>query len=62
MGSDRIAAEADWRDGIHAFRAKTLQRIQHLEAQLEMLMIRIRDLEEPPKAPHPPKKEEEMKL
>jgi small-conductance mechanosensitive channel len=62
MYSDKLAAEADWKDGIHAFRAKTLERIQHLEAQLEMLMIRIKDLEEPPKAPHPPKKEEEMKL
>ena len=62
MGSDRIAEEADWKDGIGAFRAKALERIQHLEAQVEMLMIRIRDLEEPPKAPHPPKKEEEMKL
>ena len=62
MGNDRMADEADWKDGIHAFRLKALQRIQHLEAQLEMLMIRIRDLEEPPKAPHPPKQEEEMKL
>ena len=62
MGNDRIAEEADWKDGIGAFRTKALQRIQHLEAQLEMLMIRIRDLEEPPKAPHPPRQEEEMKL
>ena len=62
MGNDRIAEEADWRDGIGAFRTKALQRIQHLEAQIEMLMIRIRDLEEPPKAPHPPRQEEEMKL
>jgi hypothetical protein len=52
MGSDRIAVEADWKDGIHAFRAKTLERIQHLEAQLEMLIERIKWLEEPPKAPH----------
>jgi hypothetical protein len=62
MGSDRMAEEADWKDGIGAFRTKTLHRIQHLEAQLEMLMIRIRDLEEPPKAPRPPRQEEEMKL
>ena len=62
MYRDKIGDEADWKDGIGAFRAKALERIQHLEAQVEMLMIRIRDLEEPPKAPHPPKKEEEMKL
>ena len=62
MYSDKLTDEADWKDGIHAFRLKTLQRIQNLEAQIEMLMIRIRDLEEPPKAPHPPKQEEEMKL
>ena len=59
---DKMAEEADWKDGIGAFRIKALQRIQHLEAQLEMLMIRIRDLEEPPKAPHPPRQEKEMKL
>ena len=59
---DKMAEEADWKDGIGAFRTKTLQRIQHLEAQLEMLMIRIKDIEEPPKAPHPPRQEEEMKL
>tara|TARA_R110002110_G_scaffold142632_1_gene330913 strand:+ start:1496 stop:1684 length:189 start_codon:yes stop_codon:yes gene_type:complete len=62
MGNDRIADEADWKDGIGAFRAKALERILHLEAQVEMLMIRIKDLEEPPKAPHPPKEMEEMKL
>ena len=54
-----MADEADWKDGIHAFRLKALQRIQNLEAQIEMLMIRIKDLEEPPKAPHTPIKKEE---
>jgi len=62
MYNDKLTEEADWKDGIGAFRAKALERIQHLEAQIEMLIIRIRDLEEPPKAPHPPRQEEEMKL
>ena len=62
MRSERLTEDFDWKDGIGAFRTKALIRIQHLEAQVEMLMIRIKDLEEPPKAPHPPKQEEEMKL
>jgi hypothetical protein len=62
MYSEKLADEADWKDGIHAFRAKTLERILKLEAQIEMLMERIVWLENPPKAPHPPKEEEEMKL
>ena len=62
MYNDKLTDEADWKDGIGAFRVKALERILHLEAQVEMLMIRIRDLEEPPKAPHPPRQEEEMKL
>tara|TARA_R100000458_G_C8056870_1_gene101567 strand:+ start:33 stop:221 length:189 start_codon:yes stop_codon:yes gene_type:complete len=62
MVNDRITEAADWRDGINAFREQATRRLEHLEAQLDMLMSRIKDLEEPPKAPHPPKKEEEMKL
>jgi len=41
MYSEKLADEADWKDGIHAFRAKTLERILKLEAQIEMLMERI---------------------
>ena len=59
MVNDRISEEADWKDGIGAFRSKTLERIQKLEAQLEMLMERITWLENPPKAPHTPIKKEE---
>ena len=62
MGSDRITNNADWQDGINAFRANALKQLEYLEGQLTMLMERIKDLEEPPKAPHPPKQEEEMKL
>lgn len=52
MYSDKLTDEADWRNGIGAFRTKALERIQHLEAQVGMLMIRIKDLEVAPKAPH----------
>ena len=62
MQNDRMTEDADWRDGIHVFREKTTKRLEHLEAQLDMLMLRIKDLEQPPKAPHPPRQEEEMKL
>ena len=62
MSNERITEDADWRDGMNAFRQKTTRRLEHLEAQLDMLMSRIKDLEKPPKAPHPPRQEEEMKL
>ena len=62
MYQDRMGEDADWKDGINAFRATILENILRLEAKLEVCMQRIRDLEEPPKAPRPPKKEEELKL
>ena len=61
--NDRITEDADWRDGINEFRDVVTKRITAIEAQLDMLMSRIRDIEEPPKAPHAPiKQKEELKL
>jgi len=62
MNRDKIAKHEDWIDGIDAFRNKATKRLEYLEGQLTMLMERIKDLEEPPKAPHPPRKEKELKL
>ena len=62
MYQDRMGDDADWKDGINAFRARMLESILCLESKLDICMQRIRDLEEPPKAPRPPKKEEELKL
>jgi len=62
MISDRITEDADWRDGMNVFRANVIKRLNRLEAQIEMLMERIKDVENLPKAPHPPRQEEEMKL
>ena len=61
--NDRITEHADWREGMNQFREVITRRIEALEAQLDMLISRIRDVEEPPKAPHAPiKQEEELKL
>lgn len=61
--NDRITEDADWRDGMNEFRDVVTKRIETIGAQLDMLMSRIKDIEEPPKAPHIPiKKEEELKL
>ena len=62
MFSDKITDYEDWKDGHNIFREHATKRLEYLEGQLTMLMERIKDLEEPPKAPHPPKQEEEMKL
>ena len=62
MLSDKITEEADWKDGICTFREKCTKDIIYLKAQIDMIMQRIKDLEQPPKAPHPPRQEEEMKL
>ena len=59
MSNDRITEEADWKDGINAFRVNAIKRLDNLEAQIEMLMERITWLENPPKAPHTPIKKEE---
>jgi len=59
MFSDKLTDEADWRDGINAFRANAIKRLDHLEAQIEMIMERITWLENPPKAPHIKIKQEE---
>ena len=52
MQNDRITQDADWHDGINAFRKNAIERLDRLEAQNEMLMERITWLESPPKAPH----------
>ena len=52
MLSDRITENADWRDGISQFRVVITERIESLEAKIDMLLERIKWLEEPPKAPH----------
>ena len=59
--TSKMVAEADWKDGINAFRNQINDRLAVLEEKLTMIMERISWLEEPPKAPHD-KKEEELKL
>ena len=61
MGNDRIAEEADWKDGMNSFRETYTKEIAHLNAKIDMLMERIKWLEDPPKAPHK-KIEQEDKL
>ena len=61
MGNDRITEDADWKDGINQFRIWTTNETTRLNAQIEMLMERIKWLEEPSKAPHE-KIEQEDKL
>ena len=41
-----------------SFRVNAIERLDSLEAQIEMLMERITWLENPPKAPHVPIKKE----
>ena len=61
--NDRITFDGDWRDGMNAFRLAVEQRITALEEKLDMIMTRINWLEDPPKPPHKPiKQEEELKL
>jgi hypothetical protein len=56
-----MSRDADWRDGIDAFRNDVTNKLQSIEEKLAMISERISWLEEPPKAPHD-KKEEELKL
>lgn len=58
---DKMSRDADWRDGIDAFRNDVTNKLQSIEEKLAMISERISWLEDPPKAPHV-KKEEEMKL
>jgi hypothetical protein len=58
---DKMSRDADWRDGIDAFRNDVTNKLQSIEEKLAMISERISWLEEPPKAPHD-KKEEELKL
>ena len=44
---------------MNAFRERCTKEIAHLNAQIEMLMERIKWLENPPKAPHEKIKREE---
>ena len=61
--NDRITEHADWREGMNQFREVMTRRIEALEAQLDMLIGRIKDIENSPEAPHTPiKEEEELKL
>ena len=59
MQNDRITEHADWIDGMNCFRKNAIERLDHLEAQVEMLMERITWLEQPPQAPHIKIKREE---
>mgnify|MGYP004361310839 CR=1 FL=1 len=62
--SDKITQDADWRDGMNEFRLKCREELSKLNAMIDMLSGRIKDLEDPPKAPHAriKKEEEELKL
>ena len=41
MLSDRITEEADWRDGMNAFRLNCLEELKQLRAQVKILEYQI---------------------
>ena len=42
--SDKITHDADWRDGINAFRLRTREEIEELRAEINKLKQQIKEI------------------
>ena len=42
-GRDKMADEADWKDGMNAFREKTVRRINNLEEKIKELEEKLNE-------------------
>ena len=46
--SDRITEDADWKDGMNAFRSKIWEELSRLDAEIEAIKIKLTKKETTP--------------